>query len=286
MYELATRLRFTVCIGVIVLASACGAQPSTGNTNCTPKHTFSTVEKGVLTVVGGDFLPSVSIDQQTGAVSGADGDIINQVAKTECLKLKASALAASALLGAVQSGRADIALGGWYRTAKRAEVLGLTIALYSDYTAILSKTGYSTVSDLKGKTVAVVQGTLFVSDLQKALGSDRVKLYQDADAAFQDVALGRADAWVGGVGEAALRLKQRPDYKLVQKRFEADPALPWTQSVGEANLPYNKDNKDLGKALNDDLRTLRDNGTLKQIIDKWHLPPADDTKKLSDFDTP
>ena len=272
---------FTAAVGIIsVVACLLVAQAtasSEASSACKAKHKFPTISKGKLTIAGGDFMPAFNV-LPSGKMTGADGDILTQIGKWECLKTKVVILPAAGVLASVQSKRVDVAAGGWYKKPERGKVVGQTVTLYADYVAIVSKAGYSKLSDLQGKDVAVVQGTVFATDSAKVLGEDHVKLYQDADGAFQDTAIGRVDAWIAGLGEGALRLHDHPGSGLQIKRFQADPQLSWTQSVGVSNIPYTKSNKRLGAALNADLTLMRNNGMLKKILKRWNLPPVGKVK--------
>ena len=70
-------------IGAALLA----AGPSLAQ-DCKPKHEFTTVEKGYLTVAPGTYPPYSYVDS-SGELQGIDGDIAKVIAAMECLKVKA-----------------------------------------------------------------------------------------------------------------------------------------------------------------------------------------------------
>src|SRR5919112_5631271 len=61
-----------------------------------------------------------------GTIGGVDGEIVKAIAKAECLELNPIVVDPAATVQYVISGRADVAVGDWYRTAERAKVLGLS----------------------------------------------------------------------------------------------------------------------------------------------------------------
>ena len=158
------------CLTTAASLTACagGASESTVKADCTPAHSFPTIEKGTLTVVLYDLPPFSKLDGKT--VSGVDGDIVNAIAEKECLTVKAVAVSAAASIPTVQSGRADLAIAAWYRTAERAKVVSLSDPLYTDQMAIISKDGVSSIPSLKDRKVGTVDGYLWVDDMKKLLG--------------------------------------------------------------------------------------------------------------------
>jgi ABC-type amino acid transport substrate-binding protein len=172
---------------------------------CRPAHQFSTVKQGTLTVSAHPSLPYLDYDQATGAVGGVDGDVLKNIAAMECLQLDLQVVPGAGALQGIESGIFDTSGAGWYITPKRTEVMGMTQPFYYDFTSIVSVQGYNSVSQLKGKTVGIVAGSVFVEPLQQVLGADHVRTYQLADAVMNDLAAGRIDAAVRPDRRATLR---------------------------------------------------------------------------------
>lgn len=201
------RARFALTTAALLLTpalAACGGNASDSGDNtvsedCEPKHEFSTVTDGVLTVSSFDLPPFTKFEGSE--LTGVDADIINEIAKMECLTVEAQPMDAPNVIPAAQSGRVDIAAGDWYRTAERAAVVSLSAPLYVDQMGIISKDGISSIDDLKGKSVGTVDGYLWVADLQKFLGSD-LKTYQSSSAMWQDLLNGRIDIAVDSYASA------------------------------------------------------------------------------------
>src|SRR5260221_12033211 len=114
---------------------------------CIPKHSFTTIDKGKLTVAVSIYAPYSGLSS-AGAVEGVDGDIVKKIAELECLEGKGTSVSGAAAIESVASNRADITIGDWYRTAARAKVGGLSAPIYADQSAIYSKAGLATVGDL------------------------------------------------------------------------------------------------------------------------------------------
>jgi polar amino acid transport system substrate-binding protein len=249
--------------------AACGAGSgeSTAAKDCTPAHEgVTTIREGDLTVASYDLPPFLKVE---GAkLTGIDGEILTEIAKMECLTIKPMPVDPAAVIPTVQSKRADVAAGDWYRTKDRAEVVTLSDPVYLDQMALISKEGVSAIPDLKGMKVGTVSGSLWVDDMKAYLGGGLV-LYSSFPNMYQDLASGRIDVGVDGMGSgvhsAAKGLKVVP----VEPFEEVGASL----QAGQTNFPT-KNNEALAKAINDDVAKLREDGTLADILKSNGLDPS------------
>ena len=200
-------------VGLIALASitlvAIGSSSAVA-ASCTPKHPgLKTVNEGFLTVALYESPPFGTLSN--GKLGGAEGEIVNQIARMECLKVKPLESVAAGNIPAIISGRADTAIGSWYRTAARAKVVLLGQPEMKDQMVIVSKKGkpLKTIQDLKGHNVGAIVGYLWVEDLQRLLGGS-LKVYQTDDGAYRDLAAGRIDATIDGFSAVKGQLKKTP----------------------------------------------------------------------------
>lgn len=260
-------MRFQRTASIIVAAlvaptmlAACGSSSDSGNksSSCTPKHSFTTVTKGTLTVAGYDLPPYGVL--KDGKPSGIDMDILAEIAKRECLTVTPKWMAPAAVIPTVQSKRADTGVPDWYRTAARAEIVSLTDPMYQDEMGISSKTGISKISDLKGKKVGTVDGYLWVADLKKYLGSS-LKIYPSTVNLNQDLKAGRIDIAVDSYGSQKVT---NPNNKV--EIAEPDPAVAASKEPAQAAFPVPKDNAGLLAAFNADIADMRKDGTLAKIV--------------------
>ncbi|TDO46387.1 polar amino acid transport system substrate-binding protein [Kribbella sp. VKM Ac-2527] len=249
--------------------TACGigsAQTSAVAEDCRPAHQFKTVEEGVLTVASFDVLPYTKVEGKN--LTGTDGDIVNAIAKLECLKLNTISSTAAASIPMVQSGRADLTAADWYRTKARAKVVALSDPIYADQMALISKDGISKVEELKGKKVGTVDGYLWVDALREYLGAG-LKTYANTPNVYGDLKAGRIDVVVDSFAAGAYNAKDSQT-----KVAEASADVPVTQSPGQSNFPMAKENTDLIKAVNEDIATLRKSGELAKILEKNGMDPS------------
>ncbi len=239
---------------------------------CVPAHKFETVTAKTLTVAAYVF-PPYSIPKENEQISGVDGDILALIAKKECLTVKTVVVDPGATIQYVLSGKADIAVGDWYRTADRAKVLGLSAPIYLDQMGIFSKDGTSSIPAIVGKRVGTVQGYLWVADLKKLLGNS-LTLYPNPVAMAQDLAAGRIDVGTDSyaVGVTAQLKGGYPGIQI--KVAEGDPRIQASMQAGQAAFPFSKTNAALGAALDANIAELHKAGAIGKILQQYGLAPS------------
>jgi len=237
--------------------------------DCKPKHEFTTVEKGYITVGAVTFAPFSYIDS-SGNVQGVDADILTEIAKMECLELKTLPTDAAAGIQTVVSGRADVSTGAWYRTKERTRVVNLSAPLYLDQMALFSKEGLTEVSTLEGKTVGSVQGNLWVADLQKVFG-ENLKLYPTAVAMHQDLVAGRLSAAFDGYSTGMSAIKQGTLNGIQVKVMDADERIAASREAGQGTFPMSKKNDAFSAAIDADIAELHKSGKIAEILVKHGL---------------
>lgn len=257
-------LKWIAVLGLTAWAGAAAAQ------DC-PKD-LETVASGKLTVAVTTFAPYSFMDAQNN-LSGIDGDIVHALAKDMCLEVEPLVVDPAAAIQSVIAGRADLTVGDWYRTAERAKVMDFSDPLYLDSMGIYSKTGTAKVEDLIGKKVGTVQGYLWVSDLQKLLGSD-LQLYPGSVNLHQDLKSGRIDIAVDGAapGILAMQRGELGDIKVVVA--EPDPRVAASVESGQVGFPMSKKAPKLVEALNTALAGMKKDGEIVAILGKYGLQPS------------
>ncbi|WP_449278823.1 substrate-binding periplasmic protein [Leucobacter sp. GX24907] len=261
--------------GVTILAAvslvACSGGESTASEDCTPAHEFETVNPGELTVASYAYPPLTVIDGDT--LTGVEGDLLQQIADMECLTLVLDAAGgASASIPNVQSGRADLAAGSWNRTKERAEIVELGTPVVSDAWSVVSLDG-TTVDELEGKKVGSVVGNLWNDQLQKWLGDD-FSIYQDDESIYGDLEAGRIDVLIASTASAANRMDENPIEGVQLVEVTPNENAPVFDQFGQVNWPSNKDNPELRAAIDEDTETLREDGTIAEVLEQWGLEPS------------
>ena len=262
------RLRaFTLaCLAAAAAPVAAAAQ------SCTPTQKIDrVVSPGKLTVAIYEY-PPFSLTSG-GEIGGVDGEMLKMIAKAACLTLVPEVVDPAATIQYVISGKADIAGGDWYRTAERAKVLGLSYPTYLDQMGIYSKAGVSTVGAMVGKQVGTVSGFLWVTDLQKLLGTN-LHLYPNPVALAQDLQAGRVEIGVDSYGTGAYAQKRGGYTGIIIKVAEPDPRVRASAEAAQANLLYTKGNTALGAALDTDIQAMHKDGSIGKYLASFGLDPS------------
>jgi polar amino acid transport system substrate-binding protein len=259
-----------LAIGTAVSLAACGSSSSSDSVaaSCKPAHQFQTVEKGKLSVALTNT-PPYSFEKD-GQAAGIDSDILKKVAAEECLTLTYQPYTYATAVPAVQTGRVDVAVGGFYRTQKRAEVVTLSAPVYLDELTVMSSDGASTVDSLIGKKVGTVEGYLWVDALQKLLG-DNFRTYPDSLSLAQDLKAGRIDIGLDGYG-AAVQSTKDTTYKI--EVLKKDSRVPATEEPSQTSLLINPKNKDISAAIDAHITDMQKDGTLVKILQDNGLPAS------------
>jgi len=262
----------TSAIIAVSLVGCSGSGNSTVAEDCVPKWDFPTETDGKLTISTYDGLPYYGASSD-GTAQGIDVDFLNQFAADACLEPEWVVAPSASVIQAVVSGRADIAAGGWYATAERAEVTDLSDSSYVELPTIFSKNPTSDLSDLEGKTVGTISGFLWVDELKAVVGE--LKEYQSVDATLQDLAAGRIEYAVLGSIDAPYMLTKNDAFGGIESNL-MDPDERVSSSVTPQlpNYPHTKGNTALTEALNDALATAHEDGSIAASLEKYGLDPA------------
>lgn len=216
-------------LAVVCTLTACGSSSATTkvSSNCKPAHDVTTIKKGVLSVAAVDYFP-VSVTSN-GPFKGTEADMMKEFAKENCLAVKVVKVDFAGAIPAVDSGRADTAIGGFYRTAERAKVVGLSDPIYVDRLGVISKTGVSTVDQIRGHKVGTVDGYLWTADAKKVFGSN-VSVYPSNVEMKADLDAGRIDmAWTPSAERSSSTARTRAS----RSKFSS----PTTASCRRRNPP-------------------------------------------------
>ena len=274
----APRLIVVLVIALLAFVAGCGdddeeSVADTANAaaeECQPTLDLPTMEKGVLKIVGPTYPPLFTYEN--GELGGVDGEQYKEIAKAACLEIEVKIQPAAGVIPSIESGRADIAGGGWYISPERAKIIGQSEPNYSDPPMLVSKSGSSRIEDFEGVAIGTTQGYLWEEDFKKWAGDDG-KLYQSPDAVFADLKAGRIDAALMAVNEAGYRLKQSPDTGLKAAIMEPSPVIAASERPSVTNIPHTKDKPALTAALNKAIAEMRESGRTAEILEQYGLDP-------------
>lgn len=270
----ANRLR-TMTLGFcsLVLLAGCGSESSTRSSvspDCKPIHETQTISPGVLTVAWWVYPPFSGLED--GKLTGFEGDLMTEIANMECLEVKPIEMPVGSMVSAVVAGRVDTQTGVFYRTEERSRIVRLGAPILADSMALVSRGAALNIDDLKGRRAGSLIGNLWNDDLQKLMGDD-LTLYPDLASLYADFKAERISV--------ALDTAPSAHYRLGLLNIEATVSIPTpdsrvvaTEHPGQTNFFTSLDNDKLGVAMDNDIATLRNNGTIAALLKKYGLPEA------------
>lgn len=213
--------------------------------------------------MSGQYFPFTFVEQDQ--LKGFDVDIMNALGKEMGREIKYETANFSGLFGMLESGRIDTVANQITITEERQKAYIFSDPYVYDGAQVVVKKGNTEiqgVEDLKGKTVAVNLGSNFEALLRELPYADQINIKTYDSNLERDTALGRVDAFVMDRVSASQIIKEKP--------LPLALAGPTFSQITNA-YPFR--DTEAGRALRDEvnqaLATLRENGTLTSISEKW-----------------
>jgi len=214
--------------------------------------------------MSGGYFPFTFVKQDK--LQGFEVDVLNAVAEETGDEVEFVTMSFSGLIGALESNRIDTIANQISITPEREARFAFSQPYVIDGAQVVVKKGNETEitgpESLKGRTVAVNLGSNFEALLRELPYADEIDIKTYESNLEQETALGRVDAFVMDRVSATQVIKETPlPLALAGKPFsELRNALPFR-------------NDEEGKALRDRVNaaiaTLKENGKLTEISQKW-----------------
>lgn len=213
--------------------------------------------------MSGQYFPFTFVEQDE--LKGFDVDVMNAIGEEMGREIQYETANFSGLFGMLESGRIDTVANQITITEERQKAYIFSDPYVYDGAQVVTKKGNTevqSVEDLKGKTVAVNLGSNFEALLRELPYADQINIKTYESNLERDTALGRVDAFVMDRVSASQIIKEKP--------LPLELAGPTFSQITNA-YPFR--DTEAGRALRDEvnqaLETLRDNGTLASISEKW-----------------
>jgi polar amino acid transport system substrate-binding protein len=284
--------RLAVGVAALLMLVACGGSPtpaaSTSSSGAIPlakedmllhnalpasnlssgQLIFDTIPNSPWAIVG----PDGKVD------SGVDIDLGNQLVAVLGLKLNTVLVGdAATLLGGISAGRYDVFLGPLAITAARKQILyELVWVTNTFYFEVQKSSTIKTVSDLCGKNMAVLTGTISVGVVTGVSKSDCVANGKQAitqtsfatdPEAQLSVQSGRTDAYALSSASCAFAVSQ-PGGKTLRCVV---PGANDNVAFNPAAMAIAKSNDQLLTTLQGALEDLHKDGIYQKVMAKWGL---------------
>lgn len=197
-----------------------------------------------------------------GEIVGIDAEIAKAIAGELGMELEIEDIAFDSIIPEITSGKADMGLAGMTVTEDRKQSVDFsdTYAKASQKVIVKEDSEIASPDDLAGKIVGVQLGTtgdIYVSDLEA--DGTTVERYNKGFEAVQALSQGKIDAVVIDGEPAKTFVAQTEGLKILEESFTDE----------EYAIAVKKGNTELLEKINGALKTLKDNGTLDEIVAKY-----------------
>ncbi|MBD5069924.1 MAG: ABC transporter permease subunit [Lactobacillus sp.] len=222
------------------------------------------------------FPPFVYANTQNKYV-GIDIELLKAIAKEEGFKVNIRPVGFNAAVQSVTAGQADGMIAGMSITEERKQKFDFSDPYYSAgiVMAVKEGSGIKSLSELKGKRVAVKTGTAgadYANSIKDKYGFE-VVTFDDSDSVYNDVINGNSAACFEDSAVMSYAIKNGLGLKVVTKPTN-------TTQVGFA--VKKGENQELLKMFNEGLAKLKANGQYEKIIKKYTSGTATSATKAKD----
>ncbi len=228
---------------------------------------FSDVkEKGVLVMGLDDSFPPMGFRDENQDIVGFDVDVAKAVAEKMGVELKLQPIDWAAKEQELSTGNIDCIWNGFTKTPERDENMTLSIPYMKNtqVVVVLADSEINTIADLAGKVVDVQSGSSAELAIEGVEGfkESLKELVAIADnvKAMMDLGIEGADAVV--MDEVVARYymaKSEGKYRLLDEKLADE----------EYVIGFKKGNETLRDGVTAALKSLKEEGTLQTIAEKW-----------------
>ena len=228
------------------------------------------LEDGVLTVGFDAEYPPYGYMGEDGEYTGFDLELAQAVCDLEGWELEKKPIAWESKDMELESGSIDCIWNGFTMTGRESEyTFSVPYVDNSQVIVVSESSGIETFEDLAGKTVGVQAASAALEVLQdeegqKALADTFASLNEFADynTAFTELQAGALDALAIDIGVAKYQLESRGEgFKMLDETLNSE----------EYAIAFKLGNESLRDAIDEDLQTLTDDGTVQELAEKYGI---------------
>lgn len=206
------------------------------------------------------FAPYEFVDDN-GKIVGIDAEIAQALADKLGMKLEIKDMAFEGLITACTGKSIDMVMAGMTVTDERKESVNFTDSYATGIQVIIVKDGsdIETVDDLEGKKIGVQSGTTGWSYCTDDYGEENVKEFDNGSLAVAALQNGQVDCVVIDNEPAKNYVAANEGLKILDTEYV----------VENYAIAVAKDNTELLEKLNKAMAELKEDGTIKKIVDKY-----------------
>ncbi|XMB65876.1 transporter substrate-binding domain-containing protein [Mycoplasmatota bacterium zrk1] len=220
----------------------------------------------VLTSTG--YEPYEMVDTN-GELSGFDIELFEALAQETGYEIKWKDVSFDGIIAALQANQADAAIAGITPSNSRKEKVDFSDTYYNsedgliNYLIVMNDSSITGVSDLEAKVIGAQLGTIQADLVEeiKSIYNFQTDLRNINAQIIQELKSGRIDALVVESAVADSILDSENTFKKVLLEVSSE-------SITGNAIAFPKDSN-LTQDFNNALETLKSNGKLKELVDKW-----------------
>lgn len=251
-------------IAVFMLAACGSKEETTGGSSEKGLEKIKDKDKIVFGVKNDTRLFGLK-NTSTGKVEGFDVDIAKALAKEvigDENKVEFVEVTSKTRVPLLQNGKIDAVVATMTITEERKKEVDFTDVYFEAGQSLLVKKGskIKSIDDLKaGTKVLAVKGSTSAINIAEKAPDAEVLQYENYAEAFTALKSGQGDALTTDDAILYGMVAEDPSYELVGGQFTEEPY----------GIAVKKGNTELVDELNKALKTIKDNGTYDEILNKW-----------------
>lgn len=267
-------------LALCLTLAACGTSSKAGTTSggsgggstASPAagSDLNLITPGTITAAT-DLTEEPTAFQQNGQYTGFAVELGREIAKRIGLKVSFKGVDFNSVISLVSTRQYDVGFLGILDTPAREKLVKFTEPIYYGFFGCVSPKSarFNGLNSLKGKTVAVLQGSVEATYLKQNAPQIQLKTYSDWAGTINAVLAGQVDAVLTGSSEIPQYLKQHPSLTL-----SCNVPVPTPNG-----FPVPKQDTKLLQEMNTALNQIYMDGTYAKLYHKWYpgVPIASQT---------
>ena len=249
-------IKILVIIGIIIIGIIIGMNFRKGQQDNSLK---SIKEKKTLILGLDDSFPPMGFRNENNEIVGFDIDVAKEVCKRLGVELKLQPISWEAKEQELNTNNIDCIWNGMSKNEEREKAMCLSNPYMKNQMVFVAKEKI----DLKGKKIGVQSGSTaeeIIEPVKKEKQIKEIIPYEDNITAFMDLETGRIDAvFTDEILANYFIASNNKDYKVLDEALEEE----------EYVIGFRKQDTTLCNKVNEILKQMKKDGTLKSISEKW-----------------
>jgi len=260
---------FIVLLSVSLIFGGCGqkAEPAQSQNQSQPaeENSWERVKKAGKIVAGlDDAYPPMGYRDEQGNLIGFDIDMAKEISKRIGVEIVWQPTVWDTVIPSLKAKKFDIIISGMNITEERLKEVNFAGPYGKAGQAIIVRADDNTIktlADVKPGRLGTQSGsTGYTYAIANGFKDDQMKLYKEFPLAFKDLEIGRIDAVLVDAFNVKAFLDKQPGV------FKATGEILGDDAIG---IAVRKEDKELLDELNKAIDSMKQDGTLKALSEKW-----------------